>query len=100
MAKTIQYVNKYKVSLREKEVYNNKWNIIYFGAMFFEGGGSYFFASDNFQGTFNDARSMMFTKVLMKELAYILIHARKTFNCRVSSKMLLLMYLKTVEKKL
>ena len=42
MAKTIQYVNKYWVRfknwvcLRKKEAYNNKWNIIYFGAVVFE----------------------------------------------------------------
>ena len=34
--------------------------------------GSYFFASDNFQGTFADFRFMMFTQVLMKELARII----------------------------
>ena len=62
--------------------------------------GFYFFASDNFQGIFVDSRSMMFTKVLMKELACILIHVRKIFNCRVSFKLLLFMYLVTAEKKL
>ena len=36
MAETIQYVNKYYVSLREEEGYNNNLNIICFGAMFFE----------------------------------------------------------------
>ena len=56
--------------------------------------------SDNFQGTFFDFRFMMFTKVLMKELARILIHVRKIFNCRVSFKMLLLMYLVIVKKRL
>ena len=43
---------------------------------------------------------MMFTKVLMKELARILIHVRKIFNYRVSFKMLLLMYLVIVKKRL
>ena len=59
----------------------------------------FFFASDDFQGTFVDFRFMMFTKVLMKELAGILIHFHKIFNWRVSFKMLLSMCLVTVEKK-
>ena len=58
--------------------------------MFFEVLGRNFFASDNFQGTFVDSCFMMFTKVLMKELACILIHVRKIFNCRVYFKILLL----------
>ena len=53
--------------------------------------GSYFFSSDNFQGTFVDSRFMIFTKVLMNELACTLIHVRKIFNCRMCLKMLLLM---------
>ena len=32
---------------------------------------SYFFASDNFKGTFIDFHFLMFTEVLMKELARI-----------------------------
>ena len=84
----------------EKEAYNNKLNIIYFGAMFFEVWGGIFFASDNFQGPFVDFRFMMFTKVLMKELARILIDVHKFFNRRMSFKMLLTMCLVTVEKKL
>ena len=62
--------------------------------------GSYFFTNDNFPGTFFDFRFMMFTKVLMKELARILIHVRKIFNYKVSFKMLLLMYLVMVKKRL
>ena len=68
--------------------------------MFFEMWGRVFFASDNVQGTFVDFRFMMFTKVLMKELARILIHVHKIFNRRVSFKTLLLMCLAIVEKKL
>ena len=67
--------------------------------MFFEVRG-HTFVSHDFQGTFVDFRFMMFTKVLMKELARILSHVRKIFNCRVSLKMLLLMYLVIVEKNL
>ena len=69
-------------------------------AMFFVVRGRIFFANDNFQGTFVVFRLMMFTKILIKESALILIHVRKIFNCRVSFKMLLLMYFGIVEKKL
>ena len=52
--------------------------------MFFEVRGRIFLASDNVQGTFVDFRFMMFiTKVLMKELARILIHVHKIFKRRV-----------------
>ena len=67
------------LGLREKETYNSKWNI-YFGVMFFEVQGRIFFASDNVQGTFVDFRFMMLTKVLMKQLARILIHVHKIFK--------------------
>ena len=80
-------------------MYNNKWNI-YFGAMFFEVRGRIFFVSDNVQGIFVGYRFMLFTKVLMKELARILIHVHKIFNRRVSFKILLLMCLPVREKKL
>ena len=56
--------------------------------MFLEVRGSIFFPSDNFQGTFVDVRFMMFTEVLMKELARIWIHVHKIFNRRMSFKML------------
>ena len=62
--------------------------------------GVVFFASDNFQGIFVDSRFMMFTKVLIKELACILIHVHKIFNYTVFFRVLLLMYLVIVEKKL
>ena len=87
------------LGLREKETYNSKWNI-YFGVMFFELWGRIFLASDNVQGTFVDFRFMKFTKVLMKELARILIHVHKIFKRRVSFKILLLMCLAIVENKL
>ena len=77
--------------MREKEAYNNKWNIIYFGEMFFE---------MFFQGNLVDFRFMMFSKVLMKDLARILIHVHKIFNCRVSFKMLLSVCLVIPEKTL
>ena len=86
------------LGLREKETYNSKWNI-YFGVMFFEVRGRIFLASDNVQGTFVDFR-FMFTKVLMKELARILIHVHKIFKRRVFFKILLLMCLAIVENKL
>ena len=41
--------------------------------MFFEVWGLIFFESDNFQNAFVHFRFMAFTKVLMKELARILI---------------------------
>ena len=53
-----------------------------FGAMLLEVRDSIFFLSDNFQGTIVDARFMMFTEVLMKELARILIHVHKMLNSR------------------
>ena len=68
--------------------------------MFLEVRGSIFFPSDNFQGTFVDVRFMMFTEVLMKELARIWIDIHKIFNCRMSSKMQLSICLVIVEKKL
>ena len=68
--------------------------------MFFEVRARIFLATDNFQGTFVDFCFMMLTEILMKELAPILIHIRKIFNCRVSFKMLLPMYLAIVEKEL
>ena len=43
---------------------------------------------------------LTFHEVLMKELAHILIHVRRNFNCRVSFKMMLFMYLVIVEKRL
>ena len=68
--------------------------------MFFEVRGRIFFASDSVHETFFDFRFMLFTKVLMKELARILIHIYKIFNGRVSFKILSLMRLATAEKKL
>ena len=68
--------------------------------MFFEVGGRIFLASDNVQGTFVDFCFMMFTKVLMKELAHILIHVHKIFKCRVFFKIRLLMCLAIVQNKL
>ena len=68
--------------------------------MFFEVRGRIFFASDSVHETFFDFRFMLFTKVLMKELARILIHIYKIFNSKVSFKILLLMRLAAVEKKL
>ena len=50
--------------------------------------------------TFVDFRFMLFTKVLVKELARILIHVHKIFNCKVSFKILLLMCPAIIEKKL
>ena len=68
--------------------------------MFFEVRGRIFFACDNFQSTSVDFCFMMFTQVLMKKLALILIHVLKIFNRRVSFKILLSMYLAIVEKEL
>ena len=68
--------------------------------MFFEVWGRIFFVSDNVQGNFVGFRFMLFTKVLMKQLARILIHVHKIFNRRVSFKILLLMCLAILEKKL
>ena len=50
--------------------------------------------------TLVDFRFILFTKVLMKKLARILIHVHKIFNRRVYFKILLLMCLAIVEKKL
>ena len=55
-------------------------------------------ARSNFCATFAGFCSIMFTQVLMKELERILV--RKTFNCRVSFKILLSMCLIIVEKEL
>ena len=62
--------------------------------------GVAFFLVSDIHGTFFDFRFMLFTKVLMNELASILIHVHKIFNRRVSFKILLLMCLAIVEKKL
>ena len=43
---------------------------------------------------------MMFTEVLMKDFARMLIHVGKICNCRVSFKMLLSMSLVTIEMEL
>ena len=61
---------------------------------------SHFFVSSNFQGTFVDFSFTMLTQVLMKELGRILILVREIFNCRVSFKMLLSVYLTIVEERL
>ena len=61
---------------------------------------SYFFVKDKLQGTFVSFFFMMFAQVLMKELARILIHVRKIFDCRMSSKILFSMCLAIVEKEL
>ena len=65
-----------------------------------ECGVTFFFVSDNAQGTFVGFRFMLFTKVLLKELACILIYVHKIFNRRVPFKILLLMCLPSLEKKL
>ena len=51
-----------------------------------------FCATDTFPGTFINFR-FMFTQVLMKELAHMLIHVHKIFNCRASFEKLLSMCL-------
>ena len=53
-----------------------------------------------YPGTFIDFRFMMFTKVLMKDLARTLIHDRKILNYRVFFIMLMSMCLVIVEKEL
>ena len=58
---------------------------------------TFFFTNGNFQAAFVEFRFIMFTKVLMIELARILIHVYKTFKRRVSFKMPLSMYLVSVE---
>ena len=68
--------------------------------MFFEVWCRIFVAGDNFQATFVDFRFMIFTKVLMKELARFLIHVHKIFNRKVSFKILFSMCLAIAEKKL
>ena len=47
-----------------------------------------FCATDLFPGNLIDLYFMMFTEVLMKDLARMLINVHKLFNCRVSFKML------------
>ena len=49
-------------------------------------------------GTFIEFCFMIFTKVLIKDSARMLIHVRELFNCRVSFKMLLPMFLVNFEK--
>ena len=70
-----------------------KRNVVYFSAMFFELQARFFGAIDIFPGTFIDCRSMMFTQILMKELACMLIHELKVFSCRVFFEMLMSMCL-------
>ena len=57
-----------------------------------------FCATYFFPGTFIDFYFMMFTEILMKDLARMLIHVRKLFNCRISFKKLFSMCI--VEKDL
>ena len=68
--------------------------------MFIEVPGRIFLASDNVQGSSVDFRFMIINKVLMKELAHILIHVHEIFMRRVSFKIMLLMCLAIVENKL
>ena len=67
--------------------------------MFFEV-HAWIFVQYVFSGTFINFCLMMFTKIMMKDLARILIHVRKLFNCSVSFKMLLSMCLVIVVKEL
>ena len=67
--------------------------------MFFEVRDRTFFASDNFQVTFVDSHFMIFTKVLINELACILIHVRRIFICKMSFKILLLMLLRNCREE-
>ena len=59
-----------------------------------------FCATDIFPRTFNNFRFMVFTEAFVKDLARMLTHVRKIFNCGVSCKMLLLMCPVIVEKAL
>ena len=70
----------------------------YFGAMFLQvlALRNYIF----FQAPSSVFVSVTFTEVLMKDLARMLIHVRKTKNSRVAFKMMLSMCLVFVEKGL
>ena len=59
-----------------------------------------FYETDIFPGTFIVFCLILFTEVLIKDLARMLIHVRKIFNCRVYYKIMLSMCLVIVEKEL
>ena len=90
MAKIVQYANQQQVKkfknevwLREKEAYKNLRNVIYIGTMFFKVQAWSFCSNDDFTVIFINFHFMMFTQVLMKKLAHMLIHACKisTLGC-------------------
>ena len=106
MVKTIQYANKHWVKFKnclfegKRSVFENKLNVIYSGACSLKYKLGDFYATNYFRDTCLDFCCMMFTQVLMKELARILIYVRKIFNCRMSFKMLLSMCLATLDREL
>ena len=59
-----------------------------------------FCATYSFPGAFFIFRFMMFSELIMRELAGMLIHVRKIFNFMVSFKMLLSICFIIVEKEL
>ena len=65
---------KNKVCSREKEASKNKSNVIF---NFLRNATSELCATYNFSGSFVDFRFVMYTQVLMKEFARMLINVRK-----------------------
>ena len=69
--------------MKEKETYklSEKWSILVHCSSYCS---LAFCATDLFPGNFIDFRFMTFTEFWMKNLAPILIHVSKIFNCRVN----------------
>ena len=74
-----QYANQCFDKFRNLVKWKNKWYVVYFGAIFFEVQARVF-VQLIFSGTFINFCFMVFTQVMMKELASVLIHVCKIFN--------------------
>ena len=91
-----QHYAKFKreKSLRENKNVWKKWNVVKLGLQKRSSKCPLgILCNLSFPGTFIDFCFMIFTKVLTKYLAFMLIHVRKLFNCRVSFKILFSMWL-------
>lgn len=74
-----QYANQCFDKFRNLVKWKSKWYVVYFGVIFFEVQARVF-VQLIFSGTFINFCFMVFTQVMMKELASVLIHVCKIFN--------------------
>ena len=75
-----------KTRFERKRSVKNKWNVVYFGAVFFKVWAWVFAQLIFFQAPLSTFISVMFTEVLRKDLARILIYVRKIQNLGYLSK--------------